>query len=164
VKGESGPSWSEISRTFHGQSVVIAVSEMQKNAYTNNNAIVPMTAPELSVDFAAVSATLTAASVAAFLAYAGPALVAAATAATQNATRRAAEKTTLATFGNAALWVFSRGGEDGGADVCADATTREETRDARRSREEKTSTRLVPKRLRATFDLRPGKSPEGRGG
>jgi hypothetical protein len=137
---------------------------MQKNAYTNNNAIVPMTAPELSVDFAAVSATLTAASVAAFLAYAGPALVAAATAATQNATRRAAEKTTLATFGNAALWDFSRDGEDVGGDVCADATTREETRDARRSREEKTSTRLVPKRLRATFDLRPGKSPEGRGG
>jgi hypothetical protein len=93
-------------------------------------------------------------------------LVAAATAATQNATRRAAEKTTLATFGNAAaLWVFSRDGEDGGADVCADATTREETQKlARRSREEKTSTRLVPKRLRATFDLRPGKSPEGRGG
>jgi hypothetical protein len=138
---------------------------MQKNAYTNNSAIVPMTAPELSVDFAAASATVTAASVAAFLAYAGPALVAAATAATQNATRRAAEKTTLATFGNAAaLWVFSRDGEDGGADVCADATTREETRDARRSRGEKTSTRLVPKRLRATFDLRPGKSPEGRGG
>jgi hypothetical protein len=77
---------------------------MQKNAYTNNNAIVPMTAPELSEDdFAAVSATVTAASVAAFLAYAGPALAAAATAATQNATRRAAEKTTLATFGNAAL-------------------------------------------------------------
>ena len=49
VKGESGPSWSEISRTFHGQSVVIAVSEMQKNAYTNRSTTVPMTAPELSV-------------------------------------------------------------------------------------------------------------------
>eukprot|EP00982_Pelagococcus_subviridis_P006553 30169-Pelagococcus_subviridis.AAC.1 len=32
VNGESGPSWSEISRTFHGHSVVMAVSEMAKKA------------------------------------------------------------------------------------------------------------------------------------
>ena len=102
VNGESGPSWSEISRTFHGQSVVIAVSEMQKNAYTNRSTTVPMTAPELSVLAIAVAVPAAAAAVsaAARCAKAGPAFVAnaAAAAATKKA-RRAAEKTTPAAFG-----------------------------------------------------------------
>ena len=55
VNGESGPSWSEISRTFQGQSVVMAVSEMQKKAYTMRRATVPTTAPVLSPAAAATT-------------------------------------------------------------------------------------------------------------
>jgi hypothetical protein len=49
VNGESGPSWSEISRTFHGHNVVMAVSDIAKNPYTTSSTTVPITAPVLSV-------------------------------------------------------------------------------------------------------------------
>ena len=92
VNGESGPSWSEISRTFHGQSVVIAVSEMQKNAYTNRSTTVPMTAPELSVFAIAVAVPAAAAAVSAAARFAKAGPPAANVAAAAAAARRAAEK------------------------------------------------------------------------
>mmetsp|Transcript_7202 Transcript_7202/g.32493 ORF Transcript_7202/g.32493 Transcript_7202/m.32493 type:complete len:229 (-) Transcript_7202:446-1132(-) len=59
VNGESGPSWSLISLTFHGQRVVMAVSLVQKKAYATSSATVPTMEPhaacQSTVIFAAAS-------------------------------------------------------------------------------------------------------------
>ena len=113
VNGESGPSWSLISRTFHGQRVVMAVSLVQKNAYATSSATVPtmdpVAADQSTVIFVAAS---TAAAATSFLA---PAALAALGANMNHATHAATPAARRATSASGPLRF--RSGASSDADV-----------------------------------------------